>query len=195
MTRCFKSPSALFINNRISKQRKDAISKKIKPQKSTKALNVNKMINKFENTPLTKRRCLCRWRTTKFSPIYRRLWPFSREGSLSCHTCYGTRPRFNGLIRRTTPFIRRCRKARITFINPASPGLELINQNQMFIHVLVGWLFGVLLCIGCILGIQWRWFFSLKVIRFEVSLAACMCLLLRSKGLLWLVRYSIELLI
>jgi hypothetical protein len=32
--------------------------------------------------------------------------PLSREGSLSCHTCCDTGPRFCGLIQRTAPFSR-----------------------------------------------------------------------------------------
>jgi hypothetical protein len=45
------------------------------------------------------------WKKRTYS---RRSGPFSREGSLSCHTCG-----FSGLIRRTAPFSRLLRHTRI----------------------------------------------------------------------------------
>jgi hypothetical protein len=41
-----------------------------------------------------------------------RIFHFWAGGSLSCHTCCDTEPRFSGLIRRTTPFNRLLQLAR-----------------------------------------------------------------------------------
>jgi hypothetical protein len=88
----------------------------------------------LKNISLIWRRHHYRWRAAKCSPYARRSGPLSREGSLSCHTCCDTGPRFF----RSHPKDRPIQSPLTThkgmwriYSNPdphGEPGLYLLNQ-------------------------------------------------------------------
>jgi hypothetical protein len=68
----------------------------------------------METSPLPVKGC-------KIPSYARRSGPLSREGSLTCHTCCATGPRFFGLIQRTVPFsslLRHTRGCGGSILNP-----------------------------------------------------------------------------